>query len=95
MKIDIGAALRAERAQRGVGRLAANRANALGGIADLGFDHERNMGRGATRTNAADVNFLLFAAHLYGNFESKTHARIIILPASVRLRVFPKSVPQV
>jgi len=63
MKIDIGAALRAERAKRDVGGLAANRANALGGLADLGFNHERNMGRGATCANVIDLKFLLFAAH--------------------------------
>jgi hypothetical protein len=39
MKIDISATLGTERTQQDVGRLAANRANALGGLAGLGFNH--------------------------------------------------------
>jgi hypothetical protein len=51
MKIDIGATLGTERTQQDVGRFAANRANALGDLTGLGFNHGPNMGRGAGRAS--------------------------------------------
>jgi len=47
MKVDVGAALRAERMQRGIRGLAANRARARTARSRLGCGHERNMGRAA------------------------------------------------